>query len=470
MNRPDNALLRQLPSVSDLLVRQEVCDWLDEHPRRLVVDSIRDALGELRNSILHEKVGHCGPGHVTPEAVLSRAEEILRERCHPHICRAINATGILLHTALGRAVWPECVVDDVVPALKGYATLAIDRETGKRSERDHRVEAILCELTGAEAATVVNNNAAATLLVLAALCAGREVIVSRGQLIEIGGSFRLPDVMAQSGAQMVEVGATNRTHLRDYERAIGEETAAIFRAHPSNFRIVGFAKQVPTAKLAELAHAHNVLCIDDLGAGALVDLRRFGLGCEPTVQESLSAGADVALFSGDKLIGASQCGILVGRAEAIRRVRTHPLARALRPDKSCLMVLERTLALFRDPDRLVRDHPLYRMLSLDETALRDRAEALAAEIPRRAKSLDARSEPSQGYLGSGSLPDEALPGWCVRVTGDLAADQLAARLRMDPARVFCRIDSEAVVLDVRTLLDGEAEIVAAALARCAQTV
>jgi L-seryl-tRNA(Ser) seleniumtransferase len=467
MHRPDNSLLRQLPSVSDLLARPEVRDWLDQNPRRLVVDAIRDALGELRSNILNDQAGRCGSAHVRPEAVLSRAEGILLQRCSPHICRAINATGILLHTALGRAVWPACVVDDIVTPLKGYATLAIDRQSGKRSERDNRVEAILCELTGAEAATVVNNNAGATLLVLAALCAGREVIVSRGQLIEIGGSFRLPDVMAQSGAQMVEVGATNRTHLRDYQQAIGEQTAAIFRAHPSNFRIVGFASQVATAELAELAHSRNILCIDDLGAGALVDLRRFGLGYEPTVQESLSAGADVALFSGDKLIGASQCGILVGRAEAIQRVGKHPLARALRPDKSCLMVLERTLALFRDPDRLARQHPLYRMLAMEEPDLRKRAESLARAIGQTAPSLQARPEKGSGYLGSGSLPDEALPGWVVRLSGDLPADQLATRLRMDPARVFCRIDSQAVVLDVRTLLDGEAEIVAAALGRCA---
>ena len=282
---------------------------------------------------------------------------------------AINATGIILHTGLGRAVFPGSVVDSMISGLKGYVNLAVDRDSGERVERDELIEPLLTELTGAEAATVVNNNAGATLLVLAALAARREVVVSRGQLIEIGGSFRLPDVMAQSRARLVEVGTTNRTHLKDYRNAITEKTAALMRVHPSNYRVVGFTSEVPLAELAELAHSKGLLMIDDLGAGALLDLRQFGLPHEPTVRESIEAGADVVLFSADKLIGANQSGIIVGRKEAIAKIRKHPLMRALRVDKTCIMVLERTLHLFRDPELLRREHPTYRMMTTPPDAL-----------------------------------------------------------------------------------------------------
>jgi L-seryl-tRNA(Ser) seleniumtransferase len=319
-------LLRRLPSISDLLASDRAAAWQGEHPAALVADCLRAAVDDLRRDILADRTSGCGPAHVTPQAVLDRAADHLAARTQPNIRPAINATGIILHTALGRAVWPEAVVDTMTPALKGYVTLAIDREAGTRSERDNRVEAILCELTGAEAATVVNNNAGATLLALAALCGGGEVIVSRGQLIEIGGSFRLPDVMAASGATMVEVGTTNRTHLRDYANACTEQTAAIFRAHPSNYRVVGFAGTPGLEELIALGRQQHIPVIDDLGAGALIGLERFGLPHEPTMGESIAAGADVVLASGDKLIGASQAGILVGRAETIAAIRRHPRA------------------------------------------------------------------------------------------------------------------------------------------------
>lgn len=458
-------LLREIPSVNDLLKTETASTWLQGHPRSLVVDSIRVGLDQLRQAIINDTAGRCGRSHVTIESVLDRIGVVLAARSRPKIVEAINATGIILHTALGRAVYPACVVEDIVAPAKGYATLAIDRESGLRSERDNRIEPILCELTGAEAACVVNNNAGATLLVLAALCAGKEVIVSRGQLIEIGGSFRLPDVMAQSGARMVEVGATNRTHLRDYAAAINDQTAGIFRAHPSNFRIVGFSKEVPTAELAELARERSIYCIDDLGAGALIELEQFGLGGEPTVQQSLAAGADVALFSGDKLIGASQCGILVGKAEAIARIRKHPLARALRPDKICLMVLERTLALFRDIEQLKTHHPLYRMLATSTEQLKQQARELAGQI-EQIDRIGARAVEGFGYLGSGSLPDESLETWLVQVDPPSDPARLARALRMDEACIFSRIEDGCVMLDVRTLLPGQAELIAPAIRRC----
>jgi len=460
-------LLRKLPSVATLLGTETVGRWLQSHPRPLVTDCIREAMEQLREQIRSDPTGRREEAHVEEDYILALARERLDERTRPHLRGAINATGIILHTALGRAVWPESVVDSMVADLKGYVTLAVDRQTGKRSERDQRIEYVLKELTGAEAATVVNNNAAATLLVLAALAGrGGEVIVSRGQLIEIGGAFRLPDVMAQSGAQMVEVGTTNRTHLRDYERAITDATAVIMRVHPSNFRVVGFTAEVPLAELVELAGARGLVVLDDLGAGALVDLERFGLPHEPTIGESIAAGADVVIASTDKLIGAGQGGLIVGRREWIEMIRRHPLARAFRPDKTCLMALERTLHLFRDPQRLALEHPTYRMLATQPETLQRRAEALGAAIRRAAPDGRVEIADGVGYLGSGSLPMEALPTRVVKLAlAGMSAADLARRLRMDEACVFTRTENERVVLDVRTMTDEQISLVAQAVER-----
>ena len=303
------AMLQRLPSMTELLNRPEVRRWQASFPVALVTECLRQGVAQARQ----EALATDQPPPVQIEAILALAKVRLQQATTPRVRQAINATGIILHTGLGRAVFSEAVVDSIQSALKGYCTLATDPATGERIERDELVEPILCELTGAEAATVVNNNAAATLLVLKALTADREVIVSRGQLIEIGGSFRLPEVMAQSGARLVEVGATNRTHLKDYRNAITPETAALMRVHPSNFRIVGFTHEVGTRELAELAKGRGLILIDDLGAGALLPLEQFGLPHEPTARESIEAGADIVLFSGDKLIGASQAGIILGR-------------------------------------------------------------------------------------------------------------------------------------------------------------
>ena len=461
-------LLRKLPSVNDLLESDTACGWLAEHPRGLVVNCVRQALDELRRQILQDTADRCGPAHVTSQYILELAGEDLKAKTTPHLRNAINATGIILHTGLGRAVWPAGVVDSMANDLKGYVTLAIDRESGLRSERDGRIQYVLTELTAAEAATVVNNNAAATLIVLAALAAGKEAIVSRGQLIEIGGSFRLPDVMAQSGARLVEVGTTNRTHLRDYENAITENTAVIMRVHPSNYRIVGFTSEVPLAELAELAHSRGLVMVDDLGAGALIDLEQFSLPHEPTAGESIAAGADVVLFSADKLIGASQGGIIVGKSNLIDRIRKHPLARAMRPDKACLMALERTLHLFRDPLRLVCEHPLYEMLTTPLDELANRARALAGAIAQAAPGAQTELVEGVGYLGSGSLPTQQLKTWLVALSlPPVAAADLARRLRMDQACIFARIESDKVVFDVRTLRDEDVPLIAAAVARAA---
>ncbi len=463
-------LLRRLLAVGELLTSARVAGWLQQQPQPLVADCLRVAVDQLRQQILRDSGGRCGVQHVSADAVLDRAELELKQRTQPRLRAAINATGIILHTGLGRAVLPGCVVEGMAAELDGYVTLAVDRKTGLRINRDQMVEPLLCELTGAEAATVVNNNAAATMLVLSALAAGREVIVSRGELIEIGGAFRLPDVMAQSGAQMVEVGTTNRTHLRDYESAITEQTALLFRAHPSNFRIIGFSSAVPVPELAELAHDRELVMVDDLGAGALIGLERFGVPHEPTLAESITAGADVALASADKLIGAGQGGVIVGKRDLIQKIRKHPLARAFRADKTCLMALERTLPLFRDIERLKRDHPLYRMLATPMFELNRRAEALAAQLKQAAPEAEIQVSDDVGYLGSGSLPTEALPTRVVTLrSAKIKADPLAKALRLDDACVFTRLADDAVVMDVRTITDAQVEPVAAAVARVLST-
>jgi len=463
-------LLRKIPSIGDLLACPVAEAWLAEHPHDLVADCLRQAVDDLRRQIVEDAAGRCGPAHVSDEFVLDLAQQVLDDRTRPHVRGAINATGIILHTALGRAVWPEAVVDSMAEDLKGYVTLATDRQTGLRSERDGRVEYILRELTGAEAATVVNNNAAATMLVLAALAAEKEVIISRGQLIEIGGAFRLPDVMLQSRARMVEVGATNRTHLRDYAGAVTDETAAVMRVHPSNYRIVGFVSQPALSELVELAHSRSLILIDDLGAGALIDLEQFSLPHEPTMGESVAAGADVVLASTDKLIGAGQGGVIVGKKDLIVRIRRHPLARAFRADKACLMALERTLMLFRDVERLKREHPTYRMLSSPPDVLRKRARTLGAAIRKAAPDAKVSQGDGVGFLGSGSLPMEQLPTRLVLVTlTGVKPDELARRLRMDEACVFTRIDRDQVVMDVRTIAPREVSRIAAAIGRIAAT-
>jgi len=467
MPDPNQDLLRNLPSVTELLKSATVAGWLRQQPQALVTDCLRRALAELRQHILEGARKGAAPD-LSADGILNRAGRLLEQAAEPRVREAINATGIILHTGLGRAVFPASVVDAMIPGLKGYVNLAVDRETGERIERDELVEPLLAELTGAEAATVVNNNAGATLLVLAALAARREVVVSRGQLIEIGGSFRLPDVMAQSRAKLVEVGTTNRTHLKDYVNAITDKTAALMRVHPSNYRITGFTSEVPLAEMAGLAHGKGLLMIDDLGAGALLDLEQFGLAHEPTVRESIAAGADVVLFSADKLIGANQSGIIVGRQEVIARIRKHPLMRALRVDKTCIMVLERTLRLFRDPELLRREHPTYRMLTTPPDALESRALGLARAIREKAPKVKADVHASKAYLGSGSLPEEAVSSFVVSVSlPGRKAEGLARALRLDPACVFGRIEHEQVLFDVRTITDAQINEIAGAMERVA---
>jgi len=374
---------------------------------------------------------------------------------HERLRPVINATGIVLHTGLGRAVLPGTAAH-ALSCLDRCCNLQIDLDTGQRGKRNFMTERLLCRLTGAEAALVVNNNAAATLLILSSLCKGMDVVISRGQLIEIGGSYRLPDCIQQSGALMVEVGTTNKTHLRDYERVISENTAALLRVNPSNYRIVGFSHQVSTRELATLKEKYPVLIIDDLGCGAMVDLSQYGLPKEPTAMDSLAEGADLVCFSGDKLLGGPQAGIIVGRSDLIGRMRKHPLTRMLRVGKLTDMALEQTLRLFLEPERLVERHPTLKMLTLSAKEVKRRASRLKRRLDKENVALEIRVLYEQSAVGGGAMPDSPLPTFVLAIHSRTSSpDELARRLRYADPPVITRIKDNEVFLDLRTVLEDE---------------
>ncbi len=457
-------VLRKIPGVDNLLDALGPEASAASAPRPILVDAVRQAVEAARQRLLAEAEAETSEEALRAD-ILADARRRLRDLAGPHFRRVINATGIILHTALGRAVLPQKARDQIANELAGYSLLQADPETGRRSRRDGRIEDLLCRLTGAEAATVVNNNAAATLIVLSAVAGdGREVIVSRGQLVEIGGSYRLPEVMAASGARLVEVGTTNMTHPRDYAGAVTEHTAAILRVHPSNYKIYGFTSEVPLATLREIADRHGLALIDDLGAGPLIDLATYGYPKEPTLPESIRTGADLVTSSADKLIGASQGGIILGRRRCIEAVRASPLARAVRVGKLTLAALEATLALFLDEETALREVPTNRMLLRSPDAIGEQADRIAAAVRDRSAAASVKVTDGFSQMGSGSLPTHDIPTRVVAVTPkDGSADDLARRLRLGSPPVFTRIKDGRVLVDPRTLQDGEEDVVAEAL-------
>jgi L-seryl-tRNA(Ser) seleniumtransferase len=443
-----NSALRDLPAVHVLL--DSLGDRLPGTPPALARTACREVIDSIREEVL------AGGKMPSLEDTVDRVAERIGLLSTSSMGDVINATGIVLHTAIGRACLPEPAVEAVTRVARGYSILQWDSETGRRGHRDDHVEGFLTGLTGAEAATVVNNNAGATLLVLSALAADREVIVSRGQLVEIGGAFRIPDVMKQSRARMVEVGCTNRTHLRDYRNALSEDTAAILRVHPSNYRIRGFSSEVPIEDLVELGREAEVPVIDDLGAGSLVRLEDLGLEHEPTIQESIEAGVAVTTSSGDKLIGGPQVGIITGSAEIIAKIRKHPLARALRVGKLTLAALEATLRLFlEDLEYLKQNHPVYIMLSADAGSLEKLAGEFAGglSLPGKCK---AEAVAMSSFVGSGALPDSAIPSFGIGLSCP-DPELLARELRLSTPSVASRVEDEMVKLDLRTVLASELE-------------
>jgi len=455
MKKQNEPLLRNLPSVDTLLNDSALQAYAARLGRRTVVNSVREAVDEIRGLLVAGEVPATDKQSIH-QTILSGAKQHLDALMEPHYRRVINATGIILHTGLGRAVLPAQALRQIQDELSGYSLLQLDIERGKRSKRDGRVERLLRRLTGAEAATVVNNNAAATAIVLNTVGKGKEVIVSRGQLVEIGGSFRLPEVMAFSGAQLVEVGTTNKTHPRDYVNAITENTAAILRVHPSNYKIQGFSSEVPLDELVNIAHENGLTMIDDVGAGALIDFSQFGFEPEPTLPESVSKGADIVTSSADKLIGASQGGIILGRAKLIEAIRKNQFARIVRVGKLTLAALEATLKLFLDEAIALREVPTFQMLRRSPQDIADQAQRLASQLSPRISGGAVTMVPGFSQMGSGSLPTQNLATTLVAIRPErVSAEQLAKRLRQYRTPIFTRIQDDQVLIDPRTLREGE---------------
>ena len=431
--------LRDLPSVDQLLQQPLISAWITEYSRPQTLEALRQSLEEAREEYIHTNE------IPSREALLDHALHLLQDWTTPTLCPVLNATGVILHTNLGRAPLSNAAIQAIQNVSRGYSNLEYDLSSGQRGSRLVHAESLLQRLTHAEAALVVNNNAAAVLLVLSACARRRNVVISRTQLVEIGGGFRIPDVMQQSGAHLYEVGTTNRVHLTDYLTAIEEASPAIIlHAHRSNFRITGFTSEPTLSELAEISHQRGIPLVDDLGSGALLDTAQFGLGHEPTVFESLSAGADLVCFSGDKLIGGPQAGIIVGKTELIAKLKKHPLARAVRADKLCLAALSATLLHYLK-DEAVREIPIWRMIAAPAEILQNRA------INWKQTLGMGEVVTSQSTVGGGSLPDETLPTFVLSLSVH-SPNRFLERLRLYLPPVIARLEADHVLFDPRTIM------------------
>lgn len=450
------ALLRQLPSVEEILREPATRTLLQRLPRWAVLDGVREALERARRRIL--------AGGEPPGDLVAVAATLAETAARPSLRRVINATGVILHTNIGRACLPEAALQAALEAGRAYSTLEFDLEAGGRGSRQVHVEGLLTRLTGAEAALAVNNNAAAVLLAINTLAEGREVLVSRGELVEIGGSFRIPDVMRKAGGLLREVGTTNRTHLRDYEAALSERTALLLKVHPSNFAIVGFTAAVPLAELVALGRRHHVPVMVDLGSGALADLSPYGVTGEETVPAVLREGPDLVTCSGDKLLGGPQAGLVVGRRALVEKLRKNPLARAVRIDKLSLAALAATLRLYLEGPAAVEAIPTLRCIALPAATIRARAEAAAEAARAAGGDLSAEVIPGTSEVGGGASPTEALPTFLVAVRSrSRTAEALEAALRRHDPPVLARIKDGSVLLDLRTVAPEELAALTAAL-------
>ena len=452
-------MLRKIPKVDELLTLAEetgrMAAMTDIIPPAAVRDAIRDELEALRGNILAGDLTELPEKKAILDAACTRAYGEQRSSLR----RVVNGTGVVLHTNLGRSLLSWQAVSAVEEVARNYSTLEYDVDSGSRGSRHDHIDNLLASVTGAEAAMVVNNNAAAVLLILSAMGKGGEVITSRGELVEIGGSFRIPEIMTQCGCTLREVGTTNKTHLFDYEDAIGPETRALLRVHTSNYRIVGFSERPGLAELVELGRKHDLPVIEDLGSGSLVDLTAFGIHGEPTVQQSVKAGVDVISFSGDKLLGGPQAGLILGKRAYIEKLKRHPLARALRVDKMTIAALRETLYAYQDPAWAKCNIPVLRMLGASGEELRGRAEKLRLAL--EGFGCAARVVETEGQVGGGSCPTQLLKSWAVAVDpGKLTADQLAEALRRPYPHIIGRISQGQYLLDVRTLTDDDFSAIA----------
>ena len=455
-------LLRNLPAVDRVLKEQVLKKMVAELPQEMVSGAVQQVVATLRSEVL--KQGIVDQDQLDPLAVARLAAGHCQRLLDPSLRKVINATGTLLHTNLGRAPLAEQALLAIKDVAEGYSNLEFDLEEGCRGHRYSHVEKLLTQLTGAESALVVNNNSGAVLLALSALGAGREAIVSRGELVEIGGAFRIPDVMEAGGVQLREVGTSNRTHLRDYENAVTENTALLLKVHTSNYRIVGFTKDVPARELLPLAAEKNLILMEDLGSGLLVDLGHYGLEAEPTVPQVVKAGVDVITFSGDKLLGGPQAGLVVGKKKYLDKLRNHPLARALRIDKLTLAALEATLRLYLKPEVALRELPVLRMFAADPQWQRQRCEALLRQLSEAGIEAELQLIEDVSRVGGGAMPLTELPDWALKIRpirGSVAT--LAQRLREQRPAVVTRAQDDALLVNLRAVFTHEEDTLVGAL-------
>lgn len=459
-----NKILSTLPSIDELLCRDSIRELLVKTPRNLVVREIRNAISDLRNRILEISEEEKGNYHIDIDKITNKVIARSTKFTNMNLKKVINATGVVLHTNLGRALISNEIKEKIWDVAASYSTLEMDISTGKRGSRyDHVVE-LLKFITGAEDALVVNNNAAAVLLTLGTMAKDREVIVSRGELVEIGGSFRIPDVMEQSNAKLVEIGSTNKTHLKDYVNAVNDNTAALLKVHTSNYKIVGFTDEVSLKELVKLGREVNKPVIEDLGSGVLIDLRKYGITYEPTVQESVQAGVDIITFSGDKLLGASQAGIIVGKKYYIDKMKKNPLTRALRVDKLTMVALEATLRLYLNMDDVVSKIPTLRMITESTKSITRRSEVLFGRIKQISGGLTINITDDFSQVGGGSLPLEKLTTKVITISSsNISTTKLEEGLRNYETPIITRIQGNKIIMDVRTIDEKEYEVICEAL-------
>ena len=460
-----SALLSGLPSVDEVLKGPEGSAWLRSFPRAIVLQAIREVIAGERQKIRDGKKPESSPAALLPDITIK-----IHALSAYNLLPVINATGIVLHTNLGRAVLSERALENVIAVSRGYSNLEYDLEAGKRGKRHVHTGKILRQLLGAEDALIVNNNAAAVFLSLNTLAKDREVIVSRGELVEIGGSFRVPDVMTASGAVLREVGTTNKTHLYDYSRAVSEKTGLILKVHQSNYKVIGFTEDVPISELVRLGHDQGIPVMYDLGSGNLIDLKPYGIHTEPSVQEILRSGVDITTFSGDKLLGGPQGGIIVGKKNLIEKIRKNPLARAVRVDKMTIAAFEATLMEYLEPDQAIQRIPVLDMLFQPAEAIRSRARKLSAGLRKLAAAAEITVIRDISKAGGGSLPEAAFDTYAVAIVPlHISVNDLEKRLRSGARPAIARIREHALLLDARTIRDNEipllVEIVSAALSK-----
>lgn len=444
-------LLRKLPKIDELLKEEAVKIKLESTMRTMVIDSLRQSIDNYRELILKDSIED-----FTKENILETFMEILEENSASKLRKVINATGVVIHTNLGRSLLAKKALENVITIADSYNNLEYDLKKGQRGSRYSHVEELIKKVTGAEAAMVVNNNAAAVMLALNTLCKDKEAIVSRGQLVEIGGSFRVPDVMSFSGAKLIEVGTTNRTHLYDYENNISENTGVLLKVHTSNFKILGFTEEVSVEELVELGRSKGIPFIEDIGSGTLVDFSKYGFTYEPTVQESIRKGVDVITFSGDKMLGGPQAGIIVGKKEYIDKMKKNQLTRALRIDKMTLAALEGTLKYYLEEKEAVENIPTLHMILSDKDLHKRRAQKLKRKLQSKVSGFDFTIEEDYSMVGGGSMPAEKIPTYVIKVKNSRFSPQdLEKRLRGNKVSIIIRVSNDEVIMDLRTLFDED---------------